>query len=159
MRELSTLISKSFSANFQDFLSRVQGFATELTEEEFWGNPFPYGNSIGHLVLHLTGNLNHYIGAELAASGYVRNRNLEFTETQFMSKTQAVQALATAVEMVVAVLNQQEEQSWSQPYSADGVDDVHDRFSIFLRCAIHFHHHIGHMSYTYDEHLYRRHKE
>ena len=35
-----------------------------LSEEQFWRNPFPYGNDIGHLVLHLTGNLNYYIGAK-----------------------------------------------------------------------------------------------
>ena len=34
-----------------------------VAEEQLWTKPFPFGNSIGHLVLHLTGNLNHYIGA------------------------------------------------------------------------------------------------
>lgn len=36
-------------------------------------------NSAGNLSLHLVGNLNHYIGATLGNSGYIRNRDLEFS--------------------------------------------------------------------------------
>ena len=38
------------------------------------------GNSIGHLILHLTGNLNHYIGSLVAGTGYERRREQEFTD-------------------------------------------------------------------------------
>lgn len=37
-------------------------------------------NSGGNLCLHLMGNLNHFIGALLGNSGYVRERELEFTQ-------------------------------------------------------------------------------
>ena len=43
--------------------------ARSVTAEQLWIKPFPFGNSIGHLVLHLTGNLNHYIGALVAGYG------------------------------------------------------------------------------------------
>src|SRR5437016_2991371 len=36
-------------------------------------------NSGGNLCLHLTGNLQHFIGAVLGDSGYIRNRDAEFT--------------------------------------------------------------------------------
>ncbi len=36
-------------------------------------------NSTGNLCLHLVGNLNTYIGAQFGASGYVRNREFEFS--------------------------------------------------------------------------------
>jgi len=39
-----------------------------LSNEQFWPKPYPYGNSIGHLVLHLTGNLNYYIGARVGGN-------------------------------------------------------------------------------------------
>lgn len=151
MSDLSTTIQHSFGHYFRDFLSRVQTLADDLSEEEFWRNPYPYGNSIGHLVLHITGNLNYYIGTQLAATGYVRDREREFTESTPPTKADALAQLAAAIAMVIAVLEQQQTADWSAPYRADGVDDVHDRFNIFLRCAIHFHHHIGHMSYTKDE--------
>ncbi len=36
-------------------------------------------NSAGNLCLHLIGNLNTYIGAELGKSNYIRHRELEFS--------------------------------------------------------------------------------
>src|SRR3990170_8912400 len=35
-------------------------------------------NSAGNLALHVCGNLKHFVGAVLGATGYVRNRDLEF---------------------------------------------------------------------------------
>ena len=156
MTKLSPILQQGFSHYFRDFLDRVQALAADLAEEEFWRNPYPYGNSIGHLVLHITGNLNYYIGAQLAATGYVRDRQREFSESTPPTKAETIAQLAEAIATVIAVLEEQQESDWSTPYRADGVDDVHDRFNIFLRCAVHFHHHIGHMSYTKDELIRQR---
>lgn len=156
MQPLSATISNGFSYYFRDFLDRVEALASDLSDEEFWTNPFPYGNSIGHLVLHLTGNLRYYIGAQLAATGYIRDRDREFAENQPPSKAEALQQLANAVQTVIIVLETQTDEDWAKQYRAIGVDDVPDRFSMFLRCAVHFHHHIGHMSYVKDEYVRRR---
>lgn len=156
MSDLSTTIQHGFDHYFRDFLNRVRTLTTDLSEEEFWHNPYPYGNSIGHLVLHITGNLNYYIGAQLATTGYVRDRQREFSESNLPTKAATIAELADAVATVLAVLEAQQESDWSTPYRADGVDDVHDRFNIFLRCAVHFHHHIGHMTYTKDELIRQR---
>jgi hypothetical protein len=37
-------------------------------------------NSSGNLVLHLIGGLNHFIGATLAHTGYIRDRDQEFAK-------------------------------------------------------------------------------
>ena len=58
--------------------ARIRELAAPLSNEQFWQKPYPYGNSFGHLVLHLTGNLNYYIGAQIANTGYVRDRPREF---------------------------------------------------------------------------------
>lgn len=154
--EPSNTIRQSFKHYFRDFLASVRSIANELSEEEFWTNPYPYGNSVGHLVLHITGNLNYYIGAQLGSTGYVRDREQEFTDSRQLPKANTVRQLEQAVETVITVLSQQKDTDWSTSYSAEGVDDVHDRFSIFLRCAVHFHHHIGHMSYVRDEFVQRK---
>lgn len=156
MTPLTATISAAYGYYFQDFLTRVQTLAAPLTEEEFWINPYPYGNSMGHLVLHITGNLNYYIGNQLAATGYVRDREREFSEAHPPTKAAALAALATAIDKVIVTLKSQQEEDWAQPFSAQGAEDVPDRFSIFLRCAVHFHHHIGHMSYIADEYQQRK---
>ncbi len=47
-------------------------------ERELWRLPPGVANSAGTLTLHLTGNLQHYLGAVLGATGYVRDRPAEF---------------------------------------------------------------------------------
>ncbi|MFN8439966.1 MAG: DUF1572 family protein [Caldilineaceae bacterium] len=155
MSDLSFTIRQSFRYYFQDFLKRVIDLSTDLSEEEFWGNPYPYGNSIGNLVLHLTGNLNYYIGSQLAHTDYVRDRDAEFAGNH-PTKAEALSQLQSAIELVIATLATQNDPDWQAAYSAVGVDDVHDRFSIFLRCAVHFHHHIGQMGYTKDQLVQQR---
>jgi len=44
-----------------------------------WQLPEGVPNSAGTLVLHLTGNIQHYFGARLAGTGFVRDRPAEFS--------------------------------------------------------------------------------
>lgn len=48
------------------------------TEQSLWTISGAVKNSAGNLCLHLCGNLQHYIGAVLGNSGYIRNRDNEF---------------------------------------------------------------------------------
>jgi Protein of unknown function (DUF664) len=47
-------------------------------ERDLWVQVPGLSNRGGTLALHLAGNLQHYIGAVLGGSGYVRNRPAEF---------------------------------------------------------------------------------
>jgi uncharacterized damage-inducible protein DinB len=147
MNNLSNTIGGGLIHYYQDFRQRVHTLADQLTEEQFWIKPYPYGNSIGNLVLHLTGNLNFYIGAQIANNGYIRNRDLEFTARYIGQKEETLKKLDEAVDTVIDTLKNQTADDWAREYTAVGVDDVKDRFGIYLRCAVHFHHHIGQMIY------------
>ncbi len=48
-------------------------------EANLWENRGDISNSAGNLCLHLVGNLNHFIGAVIGNSGYVRDREAEFS--------------------------------------------------------------------------------
>ncbi len=74
MDYLHAIIANGLAERYTYLADRVRELAAPLSEEQLWQKPFPFGNSFGHLVLHLTGNLNYYIGAEVAGTGYVRDR-------------------------------------------------------------------------------------
>ena len=61
----------------------LQKLKTEINlykdENNLWIVKEGISNSAGNLCLHLIGNLNHFIGAALGQSGYVRHRDDEFT--------------------------------------------------------------------------------
>ena len=48
-------------------------------EADLWKTSGGITNSAGNLTLHLIGNLKHYIGAVLGGSGFVRDRDAEFS--------------------------------------------------------------------------------
>ncbi|RFS19081.1 DUF1572 domain-containing protein [Chitinophaga silvatica] len=69
------------------FISLFERDLSKLEEEilayenqaDIWKVIPGISNSAGNLALHLCGNLQHFIGAVLGKTGYVRNRELEFS--------------------------------------------------------------------------------
>lgn len=146
MGDLKSTMAADLTTRYQRLADWVRELALPLTEEQFWAKPFAFGNSFGHLVLHVTGNLNYYIGAQIAGTGYVRNRPLEFTDATSPSKTQVLSKFDQAIEGVVAAIANQSAEDWSKEYSAAGAD-ARNRFEIVLQCATHLHYHMGQMIY------------
>ena len=145
--ELSAVVGRGLTAHYEGVGRKVRGLVEPLSTDQLWRRPFPYGNSIGHLLLHLTGNLRYYIGTRIAGSGYVRDRPREFAETDRRPKEEVLREFDDAVGMVVATLSAQSTADWGAPYTATGAEDVGNRFSMFLRCAAHADHHAGQMIY------------
>jgi hypothetical protein len=133
----------------------IHALVEPVATEQLWERPFPYGNSIGHLLLHLTGNLSYYIGAQIAGTGYVRDRPREFGDTSRRPKNVVLQDFDRAVDMVLETLAAQRETDWLAPYQGVGADDVQDRLGIFVRCAAHADHHAGQMIYLCKELTHR----
>jgi hypothetical protein len=146
MTDLNQAISAGFETRYKKLAGAVRDLAAPLSEEQFWSKPFPFGNSFGHLVLHLTGNLNYYIGAQIAQTGFVRDRPREFTEAAPPSKAETLKKFDDAVEIVLKTIRSQSPEDWSKPYTATG-SDARDRFDMIFQCATHLHHHIGQMIY------------
>src|SRR6266704_530868 len=101
MPELDATLASVLADRYYANLARVRELAAPLSEKQFWTKPFPYGNSFGHLVLHLTGNLNYYIGAQIAQTGYVRDRPREFAETSRPPKAETLKKFADTIEIVL----------------------------------------------------------
>src|SRR5258706_2247568 len=96
-------------------VSRVDKHVRAVPRDKVYFKPFTYGNSLGHLILHLTGNMNHYIGAGIAGTGYVRNRPLEFTDPNPSPPEEALARFHAAADLVVKTFESQSEQDWSKP--------------------------------------------
>jgi len=142
---LAGIVTAEFAVYFRHLGERVEKAATAVTPEQLWTKPFPFGNSIGHLILHLTGNLNHYIGALIAGSGYVRQREHEFTDHVPYPREELLARFHEAVDMVVRTLSAQDDASFTMPVESQ--HPIQTRLGLFLVCASHMNNHIGQMSY------------
>jgi hypothetical protein len=62
-------------------------------------------NTGGNLTLHLVGNLRHFIGAQLGSTGYVRNRDAEFSTRGGISRNELLTLIEAARTDVSASLS------------------------------------------------------
>ena len=148
------VVRSGLASSFISARSRLHELVEPLRDEELWIKPYAYGNSVGNLILHLTGNLNYYIGAQIAQTGYIRHRDEEFTNAG-VAKQELTRQFDSAIEMVLVTIARQSDRDWSAGYSATGAQ-AKDRFTMLLVCATHAHHHLGQIIYLQRELLGRR---
>ena len=123
----------------------VKELVEPLSEAQLWTKPVQPGNSVGHLLLHLTGNLNHFVGAQLGKTGYVRDREREFTESNPPSKKETLANLDTAVATFRRVVDGLSEEQLLAPHPETRFGPV---FQALLHLVGHFAIHRGQMSYV-----------
>src|SRR5712691_2994169 len=151
MSELARLVARDLAAYYEMVREQTHQWVDPLTEEQLWRRPFAHGNSAGHLLLHMTGNLNYYIGGRVAETGYVRDRDREFTDKQPPSKDEALRAFDKTIAMVLATIRKQRAADWGKAYTAEREPEAKDRMQIFVRCAGHAYHHVGQIIYLSRE--------
>ena len=151
MPEVNETVVAGLTGYYEYIAAQLHKWVDPLSNEQFWRKPYVYGNSAGHLVLHMTGNLNYYIGARVAETGYRRDRDREFTDQQPPQKDAALGAFDRAIAMVVATIRKQSPTDWGKAYTAEREAEAADRFQIFLRCAGHAYHHVGQIVYLSRE--------
>lgn len=151
MPELSSIVATTLASYFEELQKKMHEWTAPISTAQLWNRPHPYGNSIGHLLLHVTGNLNYYIGAQIAGTGYVRHREVEFNDTQKRPKEQVLADFDRAISMVVATIRHQSADDWTAPYSAEREAVAKDRYTAFMRSAGHGYHHLGQIIYLSKE--------
>jgi uncharacterized damage-inducible protein DinB len=151
MLELNSVVTSTLASYYEEVRDRIHELVAPISTEQLWTRPYPYGNSIGHLLLHLTGNLNHYVGARIAGTGYVRNRPLEFSDASKRPKEQVLADFDQAVDMVAATIRKQSSEDLVAPYSDPTEPHSNNRFSAFMRMAAHAYHHTGQIIYLSKE--------
>src|SRR5579863_8108333 len=133
MSDLHSSLGSVLADRYTINAARVRELAAPIPDAQFWQKPFPFGNSFGHLVLHLSGNLNYYVGARIAKTGYVRDRPREFNEPDPPSKEEALKRFDEAVVMVHKTIRAQSADDWAKEYSGVGAN-AKNRLDMVVQC-------------------------
>src|SRR5262249_27665710 len=142
--DLATLAKQALCAELEKLRDELRGLVEPLDEALFWRKPLEPGNSAGHLVLHLTGNLSHYVGTQLGQTGYQRDRPREFTETAVPTKAEALARLDDAVALFRRVVEGLPEERLAGPHPEASFGTV---LAGLVRLVAHFALHRGQVSY------------
>lgn len=70
------------------FPAQIRAAVEPLTDEQIWMRPNESCNSIGNLILHLAGSLNHFLNRNIGGFPYERDRPAEFAERNPIPKAE-----------------------------------------------------------------------
>jgi hypothetical protein len=101
--KVDLLMTKALTFLFQRDIDRViEELKLYTNESDIWKIGGDIKNSAGNLALHLAGNLQHFIGADLGRTGYIRDREFEFSGR--VNRDELIKQLETAKQVINDVL-------------------------------------------------------
>ena len=81
----------------ESYLPKIQRCLELLNEEDVWWRAHETNNSIGNLLLHLSGNVRQWIISGLGGKEDLRNRPAEFAARGSYSKQELLQGLVSTI--------------------------------------------------------------
>jgi hypothetical protein len=120
--DLAAAIGRELSKEITEALARIDHCLAQLTDEQIWWRPAEGMNSIGNLLLHLTGNVRQWLIAGLGGTADERDRPAEFAERRPIPKADLLARLRAAVGEGRAVLAGQTGADWLQVRRVQGWD-------------------------------------
>lgn len=143
------MITKSLQSLYTRDLNKLKlEIESYHNEDSIWKTDKNILNSAGNLCLHLVGNLNHFVGAQLGDSGYIRNRDLEFS-LKDVPRVELIEKIEGTLVVVTSTLDKlsAEDMEKEYPLEALGYKMTTEYFLIHL---------FGHLSYHLGQINYHR---
>jgi hypothetical protein len=116
------------------------------TEEQVWALPPGLPNSGGTLALHAAGNLQHFIGAVLGGSGFVRDRDAEF-QRRGVPRVELVEGLRRADEVVKDTLGRLDPRRFSESFPMPVANRRILTSDFMLHLVTHLAYHVGQVDF------------
>lgn len=88
----------------QNFLPKIERCVELLADEDIWYRPNESSNSIGNLLLHLSGNVRQWIVSGIGGAEDVRRRQEEFDARHLLPKEELLRRLKSTLEEADSVL-------------------------------------------------------
>jgi len=101
-----------FERDLKRLRSEIESYKNE---KNLWRTEIDIANSAGNLCLHLIGNLNSFIGAQLGKTNYIRHRELEFSSKD-ISRKELVKQIDDTITMVEKTLDKLTDDQMTNEY-------------------------------------------
>ena len=115
-------------------------------KENLWKVEKQIANSAGNLCLHLIGNLNTYIGAEIGKTNYVRHRELEFS-LKNISKEELIDNIEKLKIIIAASLDKLTDEQLEKEYPVLVFENKTSTGYFLIHLATHLTYHLGQTNY------------
>ena len=140
---LTTTLIKLFRRDLNKLKDEIKAYKNE---ENLWLVSDDISNSAGNLSLHLVGNLNHFIGAVLGESGYVRQRDLEFS-LKHVPKSEMIDQIDKTIIIIEDTLAKLGEDDLQKEYRRNPFEDYMTTEYFLVHLTTHLSYHLGQINY------------
>ncbi|GAA0524731.1 DinB family protein [Chitinophaga japonensis] len=130
----------------RDLEKLKEEIAAYNSEQQLWHIEKGIANCGGNLCLHLVGNLNAFIGAEIGKTGYVRNRPEEFS-LKDVPKQELLERIAATADVVDAALDQLTDADLDKEYPLVVFKEKMSTGYFLVHLATHLAYHLGQVNY------------
>ncbi|KQO32657.1 DinB superfamily protein [Flavobacterium sp. Leaf82] len=115
-------------------------------ENQLWAIDKSISNSGGNLCLHLIGNINTYIGAQIGKTGYIRDRPLEFS-LKDIPKSELTAKIEATILVVNNALDTLTEEDLEAIYPEIVFEKEMTTGYFLVHLATHLAYHLGQINY------------
>lgn len=141
------MITASITHLFERDLQKLKlEMSSYRDEARCWEVAPGISNSAGNLCLHLAGNLQHFIGAVLGNSGYLRNRPLEFSQKN-VPVADMIKTLDQTIKVINSTLLGLTPADMEKPFPERINDYPFTIESFLLHLYGHLNYHLGQINY------------
>lgn len=130
----------------RDLDRTVEELGLYKDEANLWLKPEGINNSAGNLMLHLCGNLKHFIGALLGDTGYIRKRDEEFS-LKDIPATYLKTNLEETKAVVERTLSGMQDNQLEEDFPIEMFGSKQTIGFMLLHLATHLNYHLGQINY------------
>ena len=136
-------LNKVMQRNLQQLKKEMSAYANE---KDLWSMAGEIPNSAGNLCLHLCGNLQHFIGTVLGNSGYIRQREAEFS-TKDVPVDELLSLIDTTMDVVSKTLDNLDSEMLAKDYPEKVFTSPMTIEYFLIHLASHLGYHLGQINY------------
>jgi hypothetical protein len=136
-------LSTLFERDLDKIITEISLFENE---SDIWKIKEGILNSAGNLALHIIGNLNHFIGTTLGNTGYVRNRDEEFSLKDIPRET-LIADINDLKETVKNTLSKLSSSDLQNDFPIKIRDEVFSTQNMLVFLLAHLNYHLGQINY------------
>jgi uncharacterized damage-inducible protein DinB len=140
---LTDTLIKLFKRDLNKLIAEVESYSNE---QNLWLVKKGVSNSAGNLCLHIVGNLKTFIGAEFGDTGYIRQRDLEFS-LKNISRAELITQVNETIVVVENALNTITQEDLKKDYSRRVFEDTMTTEYFLVHLTTHLSYHLGQINY------------
>jgi len=136
-------VREIYLKNFDSLYNEIAGYSNE---SDLWVIKDDILNSAGNLALHLIGNINFFIGTYLGDTGYVRDRDKEFSDKN-VAKQKLLDDIRATKLMVETTLSSYSDADADKIYPIDKFGEGRTISFVLMYLLAHLNYHLGQINY------------